>query len=365
MPKITKKHMTIGGAVLAIIIVLLIVKSCGSDVEYEYSYEEATVGTVEKTISATGVLEVDGRLPVPARINGLISSVKVSPEQKISRNQIMAVIDSSNIDQRLLMLNTRLESSRLNVSAQQRKYEGKKNMFKENLVSEKDLEQTELEYKTALNNHKLLQIEYSETLGQKRDTIVRSPINGIVVESSVAPLSSVRQNEPMFYVAPSLAKMQLVLNIDESDIGSIRKTQKVVFTVSAFPDKKFNGQITYVSINPEKKGGLVTYQSSVLCDNFELLLKPGMTATATIIVARKENVLRVPNQAFIVAPDFYDSKKSKGNILWKKSGNTLKKYPVDKVEVKIGLVGDMFTEVLNNIKKDDSVLIKMRQVDKR
>jgi HlyD family secretion protein len=276
--------MTIGVAFLAIILIFFIVKSCGSDIEYEYTYEEASVGTVEKTISATGVLEVDGKQPIPAKINGLVSSVKVVPEQKIQRNQVVAIIDSSDIDQRLLMLNTKLESSRLNVAAQQRRYEGKKNMFKENLVSEKDLEQTELEYKTALNNHKLLQIEYSETLSQKRDSVVRSPIDGIVVESVVGPLSSVSRNGPMFYIAPSLAKMQLMLNIDESDIGSIKKNQKVVFTVSAFPDKKFNGEITYVSINPDKRGGLVTYQSNVLCDNSDLLLKPGMTPRLQLLL---------------------------------------------------------------------------------
>ncbi len=66
-----------------------------------------------------------------------------------------------------------------------------------------------------------------------------------------------------------------------------------------------------------------------------------------------------------MSPDFYDSKKSSGNILWKKGGNALKKYPVDKVDVKIGLVGDMFTEVISNIKSGDRILIKMRQIDKR
>jgi HlyD family secretion protein len=319
---------------------------------------------VEKTISSTGTLEVEGKLPILSRITAPINSVKVAVEQRVSRGQILAVLDTMDIDQRLLRLSTKLESSQLAVTSEQRKYEGKKNMFKENLVSSKDLEQTELEYKTALNNYRLAQLEYNETVSQKRDAVMRSPIDGVIIESAISGLSVIRQNDAAFFVAPSLSRMQLILNIDESDMGSVRKGQKVSFTVSAFPDKKFNGEITGIAINPDKRGGLVTYQSFVRCDNNEMLLKPGMTATATIIVARKENVLRVPNQAFVVTPKVKIPKKPAGPFIWKKTG-AISSTPFAITEVKTGLTGDMYTEITGQVKTGDEILIKMRQVENR
>ena len=357
----------------SVIVVLLLiiygVRSCGSEVEFAYEYEKASIGNVEKTVAATGLLDVYEKQAVLCKTSGFVNSVRVNPEQKITKGQILATLDASEIEQKLLRLSTRIESSRLAVISAERRYKGKKEMFNEKLISEKDLQQGELEYKTAANDHKLLQLEYNEASLQKKNTVIVSPIDGVVVQSFVGTVDKPdnsaligNSNAIMFYVAPALDKMELLLDIDESDIGSIVKKQKVAFTVSAFPDKKFNGEIVSVSLNPVQKGGLVVYQPTVICDNSELMLRPGMTATATIMVAHKENVLRVSNQAFIVSPDFSDAPKS-GTVIWVKSSNPLQTDPANMVEVKTGLAGDMYTEVTENIDKGDQVLVKIRQVD--
>jgi HlyD family secretion protein len=256
------------------------------------------------------------------------------------------------------------------VLSAERRYNGKKEMLRENLVSQKDLEQSEIEYKTALNDYKLIKLEQAETRQQKVSTVIVSPIDGVVVQSSVGTAGrydsiTVQVNTPLFYVAPSLKAMELTLDIDESDIGSVRKNQKVAFTVSAFPDKKFSGEITYVSISPVQKGGLIVYQPTVICSNTEMLLKPGMTATATIVTDIKENVLRVANQAFIVSPELEDVQKVDAVVVWKKNSNPLANDPVNMVEVITGLSGDMFTEITGNgLKEGDDVLVKIRQIDK-
>ncbi len=364
MPKINRKHIYIALAAVLVLIIAAAAKNCGSGIKIEYGFEKASFGPVEKTVSATGILDVYEKQAVLSRIGGLISSLKVSPEQKIENGQVLAVIDSSEIDQKLLRLSTKLESSSLSMISAERKYNGKKEMYKEKLISAKDLEQSELEYKTEINNHKLLQIEQSEARKQKQNSVIVSPLKGVVVECLVAQDGTAGINSVAFYVAPTLSKMVLSLDIDESDIGSIVKGQKVSFTVSAFPDRKFSGEIAMVSFNPVKKGGLVTYQSTVICDNSELLLKPGMTATATVTVAKKENVLRVSNQAFIVSPDFTEEVQSDGPVVWKKNINPLQEEPADMVSVKTGLAGDMYTEVTENLAEGDQVLVKIRQVEK-
>lgn len=369
MPKITTKHIGIAITIVVLLLIIQFTGSCGG-VDYEYEYEKASIGLVEKTVVATGLLDVYQKQAVLCRANGFVSSVKVNPEQKITKGQTLATLDVSAIDQTLLKLSTKVESSRLALVAAKRRYDGKQEMFKEKLISAKDLEQGELEYKTALNDHRLLQLEHDEALQQKRNAVIVSPIDGVVVQSFIGTVEkpdrtvSIVGAMTVFYVTPSLEKMELILDIDESDIGSIKKGQQVFFTVSAFPDKKFNGEIVLVSSNPVQKGGLVVYQSTVICDNSELLLKSGMTATATIIVKQKNDTLRVSNQAFIVSPDFGNSSQS-GSVVWKKSINPLQKEPVNMVEVKKGLAGDMYTEVLDNIKEGDEILVRIRQVDKK
>jgi HlyD family secretion protein len=154
--------------------------------------------------------------------------------------------------------------------------------------------------------------------------------------------------------------MILTISIDESDIGNIKKGQQVIFSVSAFPDKKFNGIINQVRMNPVKSGGLVTYQALVVCENSELLLKPGMTATATVVIDQKANVLRVLNQAFLISPENDSDSENGKKYIWKKTGiGTGKSYK--KTEVKTGLAGDMHTEIVDGIKPGDEVMIKIQE----
>ena len=122
-------------------------------------------------------------------------------------------------------------------------------------------------------------------------------------------------------------------------------------------------KINQVRINPILKGSVVTYESLVVCDNDELLLKPGMTATATIEISKRENVLRVSNQAFIVSP-IEISQDEKKNIIWNKSDRLTGNLPVEKVKVQSGLRGDNFTEINNGLKKGDRVLIKFIKAGK-
>jgi len=238
------------------------------------------------------------------------------------------------------------------------------------LISARDLEQGEIEYKTAVNDYKLLQLEQLEARQQKAYSIIVSPIDGVVAQSFIGTAEhqsglAMQANTPAFYIAPSLKTMELILDIDESDIGSVKKNQKVIFSTSAFPDKKFSGDIVSVSINPVHKGNMVVYQPTVICDNSEMLLKPGMTATATIAVAVKENVLRVPNQALIVSPDFNEESRHSGvPVVWKKNTNPLQSSPLIMVEVKTGLGGDIFTEITDDsLKNNDEILVKIRQIE--
>ena len=358
MQKMMKKRVIVVAVIsLAFLALFGIIRSCGRGGEDKYEYSDVTVGKVEKTLSVTGGLDVSNTYSLLSKAAGIIEKVYVDYNQEVKKGQVLASIEASSVDEQLAKLGAQLESMKLEMVIAKEDLESKKSMYKDNLISQKGMERAEMNYKSSQLRYKQTLIDYEYARVQKGYTRITAPIDGIVIQKNVSPNQPVTVNSMLFILVPSLKQMNLTISIDESDIGLIKKDQGVVFTVSAFPDKTFKGTINQVRINPIVKGGLVTYESLVVCDNRDQLLKPGMTATATIEISKKENVLRVPNQALIVNPGGGQSDNEK-NIVWRKIDKLSGKLPVEKVPVEIGLRGDNFTEIKKNLKKGDRILIK-------
>lgn len=358
MQKISKKKILIPASVVLFFILLWgITRSCGKGSTNSYEYEPVSVGTVEKTISVTGVLEVTDTYKVLTKTTGIVKRVYADYNQNVSRGQILALLDSTEADQRLAKIAAQMENAKLELAIAAEDLESKKSMFADKLISEKGLERAEFNYKSVLLKQRQMQIDYSIVSKARADTRITAPASGIVIARNAEENMPVPQHTPLFIIASTLKKMKLTISIDESDIGLMKKGQKVTFTVSAFPDTTFRGTIDQVRITPVIKGGLVTYESIVMCENDELLLKPGMTATATIEINKKENVLRIQNQAFLVSPRGLQG-EHEPNVVWKKSSKGKEGLPVVKVPVEIGLKGDNYTEIKKNLSKGEQILIR-------
>jgi HlyD family secretion protein len=364
MQKITRKKIIAFAAVaIAIFIVFSIVKSCQKGSTDKFEYEDVSLGKVEKTISVTGSIDVSGGKTILCKTNGIVKKINVEYNQEVKKGQLLAEIDTVDVDQLLKKLAAQLESLKLELTIAREDLESKKSMFKDNLISDKGLERAEFNYKTVVLKNRQFMVEYENARKQKEYSLVRSPIDGMVLKILLIESAPVGINSPLFLIVPSLKNMFMNVSVDESDIGLVKKDQRVNFTVSAFPEKTFNGKLSQVRITPVLKGALVTYESLVSCDNSEMLLKPGMTATATIEINKRENVLRVPNQALLINPLEGEAEMEK-NTVWRKTDSTTGKLPVEKVKVEIGLRGDTYTEIKKNLKKGDKILIKFMRGSK-
>jgi HlyD family secretion protein len=237
----------------------------------------------------------------------------------------------------------------------------KKVLLKDDLVARKNVEQADLNYKKTEAQFKQIQNEYEIAKRHKNYARILAPCSGVIILRDIQPNVPINENKVLFIIAEDLKKMHLVIMVDESDSGFIKKDQKVTFTVSAYPEKIFEGIITQVRSNPIKKEQLVSYQAIVTCDNKDLMLKPGMTATATVEVFNKKNVLRVPSEAFIVSPVEVESDRQK-KYVWVKDSLAINSLPVKRIEVKTGLSGDYFTEVISDkIKAGDEILVQINK----
>lgn len=230
-----------------------VLTGCNGSSAKTFIVEKVSIGPVNKTISATGVIEVLDSVPVLTNIAGIVNRIYVEPDKTVKKGTLLAVIDVSDLNQRLLRLSTILESSRLNFVSAKQDYEGKKNMLKENLISRIGFEQAETAYKKALNSHRLHRLDYNHLVQQIRDARVRAPISGVILQVNINEKRPVGRNTAAFFMTSDLKKMVLIINVDEADIGTVKKDLNVVFTVSAYPDKKFYGYIKSVAINPVKK----------------------------------------------------------------------------------------------------------------
>ena len=346
-------------AAVLIVIIFFMIRGCGKSGEKTYYFDKVTKGDVKKTIAVTGDLDVVNPVTVLSKINGVILNTYTDFNQKVSKGQLLLKIDSLAIEQKVQRISGQLESMRLEVLSAQADLDGKKNLFQDNLISRRAMEQAEINYKGVQSRYNQIRLDYQQAVAERNSANIHSPITGIVINMFKIKNDAVGANTPLFLLAEDLKKMVLTISVDESDIGFIKPGQNVIFSVSAFPEKRFFGKINQVRINPVRSGGLVTYQSIVICDNEELLLKPGMTATATVVIDEKENVVRVLNQAFMVTPDDEKIPESGSRVVWVKSGPVGKPYKA--AEVKTGLAGDLYTEIVSGVKEGEEVLIRIRE----
>ncbi len=352
-----RKALIGGGVLLSIVLLYAIIRSCSSNIDIVYEYDTVTRGEVQKTISVTGKLEVLDSHLVVSRINGIVNNVYVDFNEHVSKNQLLATFDSTEVEQNILTMERELERAKLDLVEGKQFLTGKNELLKENLISKSELETADIKYQKSLSVYKQKKLAYDIALSKRNEVRITAPASGIIISREIDPQTPCQENKVLFIIAQSLQKMKLMINVDESDIGDIRTGQKVNFVVSAFPEKIFSGTISQVRIKPIVSGSVVSYQSVVVCDNPDQLLRPGMTATATIQVSQKKDVLRVPNQAFIVSPRKIDIDPGR-KVLWRNIISIGKELPVEMVEVKTGLVGDKFTEILPGaVKEGEKILI--------
>ena len=136
-------------------------------------------------------------------------------------------------------------------------------------------------------------------------TVIEAPIDGLVISRNVdvgQTVAASMQAPTLFVLAADLTKMQVIANLDESDVGRIRPRQRVSFHVDAYPAEDFSGTVAQVRLQPIVQQNVVTYATVIDVPNVDLKLKPGMTANVNVEIARKQNVLRVPNAALRFRP---------------------------------------------------------------
>lgn len=321
-----KKH----GLRWAVIIVLCVAAGFGfmkwkgakTETKTRFTTQAARRGDLTVTVTATGNLAPTNQVDVGSELSGIIDTVDVDYNDHVTNGQQLAKLDTTRLEAEMLQARAALASARAQTlqaeatvaetRAQLDRIRDVRQLSGGKAVSKQDLDAAKAAYDRAVADaaKATAQIRQAEaalsTIQTDLDkTAIRSPVNGIVLTRSVEPGQTVAaslQAPVLFTLAEDLTAMELIVDVDEADVAQVREGQKAAFTVDAYPDRTFPAAITQVRFGAKTVDGVVTYQTVLLVDNADLLLRPGMTATAEISVNHITDALLVPNAALRFSP---------------------------------------------------------------
>lgn len=321
-PRRWKRWVVLVVLMAAAVIAVPKLRGNGSVAPVQYKTDQARRGNLVVTVSATGNLAPTNQVQVGSELSGTASSVAVEANDAVTVGQELARLDTTKLSAQMQQSQAALASAQAQVlSAQATVQESRGNLSRLNelhklsaskAVSQHDLDAAqatldraaadEAKAKAAVSQARAV-LDTTETDFAK--TVIHSPINGVVLTRSIDPGQTVAaslQAPELFLLAEDLATMQLHVYVDEADVGVVHDGQDATFTVDAYPDRTFPAVIRRVSYGSKTTDGVVTYETILDLSNADLSLRPGMTATATIVVKRIEDALLVPNAALRFTP---------------------------------------------------------------
>jgi HlyD family secretion protein len=360
---------------------LLVLRSCGSDPALVFESDEVARGGLVVKVTATGTLQPINQVDVGSELSGTIRDVPVDFNSVVKRGDVIARLDTQRLEAQVLQSESALaaaearieetRASQLEAEARLARLERVHEMSGGKVPSAAELDgarASAARAKAELASAHAAAKQARATLDTQRTDLskaeIRSPIDGVVLKRLVEPgqtVAAAMTTPILFTLAEDLRAMELLVAIDEADVASVAEGQRADFTVDAWPGRTFEAEVVQVRYGADALEGVVTYGALLRVTNPELRLRPGMTATAEIVVNRVDDALLVPNAALRFSPpeieetNLFESMMSRP--WWNRPKNAAKKgveqvvHRVDggalePVEITIGSSDGVHTEVV-------------------
>ncbi|KAF0119341.1 MAG: HlyD family secretion protein [Rhodospirillaceae bacterium] len=329
--RLVRRGMWWGGGVLLLLLVFYVwLERDESGTGPVYVTEPVRRGALTVTVTATGTVEPTNTVAVSSELSGVVRKVLVDYNSVVAVGDVLAELETDRLEAtiassraKLLKAEAQLEQAKATVEETRLVLERKEALIIDRAGSQQDLDTARAAHDRARAGQAgaeadiavaVAQLKLDETnLAKAR---IRSPINGLVLKRDVDPgqtVASSLQAPTLFTLAQDLEQMEIQVEVDEADVGTVREGQAAFFSVDAYPDRTFPATIRQVRFGSEVVQGVVTYKAILVTDNTGRLLRPGMTATAAITVEHFDEVLTVPNAALrfaLPAPDNMETRKN-------------------------------------------------------
>jgi HlyD family secretion protein len=349
----------------------------GDENEDGYVTERLARGPVTSTVIATGVVNPVTTVQVGTYVSGPIIALDVDYNSQVRKGQRVAKIDPApflvkvqSAEANVANARAKVAKSEADLALKRLTFERNRELRAKDLIAQNDLDTAKSNYDQAVAQLALDQagVKQAEAALQEARinlnyTDIVSPVDGVVVSRSVDVGQTVAasfQTPTLFQIAQDLTRMQVNANVSESDIGSVREGQEAEFTVDAYPGRDFRGNVVQVRNAPVTVQNVVTYDVVIAVANPDLALKPGMTATVTVTVGHRDDVLRAPLRALSFNPDHTDGtaqRRADAPAVWRLAGDG----QLERVAVQTGLRDERYVEIDGGLAAGDQVAVALRR----
>lgn len=350
-------------AAVAAITALAVWLLSGGKKEETITFDTAAVApaNIMNSITATGTIEPVTSVTVGTQVSGIVSKLFVDYNSVVKKGQVIAELDKTNLMSQLNTAKTQLATAQSQLNYQTANYKRYKTLFEKGLVAADDFDNAKLSYTQAKEQVASAKEEVQRAQTNLGYATITSPIDGVVLSKSVEEGQTVAASfstPELFTIAQNLTNMQVVADVDEADIGDVKEGERVTFTVDAYPDDTFEGEVKQVRQEATTTNNVVTYEVVISAPNADLKLKPGLTANVTIYTAERKGVLSVPSKALRFTPQketvgkmkIVDAANAK-NKVWTIEGNSIVAHKVN-----IGMTDGTNTQIVGGIAEGTKVV---------
>lgn len=337
---------------------------CSKKAGFTYSEAEAAKQDIVNSVTATGTIEPVTSVDVGTQVSGVISKLYVDYNSVVKAGEVIAELDRTNLMSELSSAQASLKSAQSELDYQKTNYERYKALYDKGLISANDFEQARLSYVQAQQKTQQQKESVKKAQTNLGYATITSPIDGVVLSKEVEEGQTVASSfstPTLFKIARDLTDMRVIADVDEADIGDVKEGQRVTFTVDAFPDDTFEGQVTQVRQEATTESNVVTYEVVISAPNDDLKLKPGLTANVVIFTMEAKDVLAVPSKALRFTPheamlnsDETITDTDAKEKVWVKEGSNLKA-----VAVETGMTNGTLTQITKGLKPGTHVLTEV------
>lgn len=350
-------------AAVAAIAALAVWLLSGGKKEEKITFDTAAVApaNIMNSITATGTIEPVTSVTVGTQVSGIVSKLFVDYNSVVKKGQVIAELDKTNLMSQLNTAKTQLATAQSQLNYQTANYKRYKTLFEKGLVAADDFDNAKLSYTQAKEQVASAKEEVQRAQTNLGYATITSPIDGVVLSKSVEEGQTVAASfstPELFTIAQDLTNMQVVADVDEADIGDVKEGERVSFTVDAYPDDTFEGEVKQVRQEATTTNNVVTYEVVISAPNADLKLKPGLTANVTIYTAERKGGLSVPSKALRFTPQketvgkmkIVDAANAK-NKVWTIEGNSIVAHKVN-----IGMTDGTNTQIVGGIAEGTKVV---------
>jgi HlyD family secretion protein len=351
---------------ILLVVVLAVVRAVserGDTGGISFRTAAVTRADVIQSVTANGELAAVKTVQVGCQVSGMIKELLVDYNSVVTNGQVIARLDPATFEQNLAQADAELATAKAALELAEVNFRRAEALHREKLIADSEFDKTQAELSQSRANVKMREASLNRARVDLERTTITAPIDGVVITRTVNVGQTVAANfntPTLFLIANDLRKMRIETKVSEADVGGVKPGQPVTFTVDAFPDRTFTGQVTMVRYAATMEQNVVNYTTLVEVNNDDLELRPTMTANATIITRQSRNVLRVPNAALRFTPpagawlasDTNASTAAEATgartvyLAKQRDENGRVRTQLETVSVKTGITDGSFTEIL-------------------